>query len=109
MACLVLAHYTLRPLLCLFWFGHVVLLGLKPIHCSPSHRLRFCAEAPDAFAARLRPLLPHLLPLRVDTSSGQAEEEGGPAVDHPAGECWADAWLDEWHALIRLHHCPKLW
>ncbi|KAL4448249.1 hypothetical protein ABPG75_005468 [Micractinium tetrahymenae] len=49
---------------------------------------RFCAEAPDAFASRLRPVLPHLLPLRADwapsgASGGQGEEEGA-AVEHPA-------------------------
>ena len=36
---------------------------------------RFCAEVPEAFGGRLRPLLPALLPLRADL--GSAAEMGG--------------------------------
>jgi hypothetical protein len=50
---------------------------------------RFCAEVPEAFAARLRPLLPFLLSLRADDASAAAgfpAEEGEEAVPMPAGE-----------------------
>lgn len=44
---------------------------------------RFCAEVPDAFADRLRPLLPLLLSLRAGE---QGAEEGEERLPVPAGE-----------------------
>lgn len=45
----------------------------------PAFPCRFCAEVPEAFGARLRPLLPTLLALSADPGGCSAEQAGPPA------------------------------